>query len=446
MSTAGFKVPQPAPGDRVERHLGGKRRVAFMLTGAVLVYLVYVFFALDVPGLIQRADPDNARTLVNDTYSYKTHVSVDHRRGERVVAIEGERKGTWPEGRYPAWVEPTGEMAALVRLPDGHRVEIDGKRMRYEVPGYGTITTETSRRGIDLQLPPGPQPEWISASGARVSITTDSGRVIVTKAFTEVFRYAFGWELFWFGFESPFHGLAFGEVVNLALFGEPVVPGRHNLVALARDFLDNPMWRHGEVYWAVFETLLMAFLGTMGAALVAIALCFLAARNFTPFQPLRLAIRRVFDFLRGVDALIWTVVLVRAFGPGPLTGALAILLTDTGSFGKMFSEALENVDNRQIEGVRSTGANALQRSRFGVIPQVAPVLLSQVLYFLESNTRSATVIGAITGGGLGLLLTQAIITQRAWEEVSYYVVLIVLLVIFMDWLSGILRRRLIHGD
>ena len=136
----------------------------------------------------------------------------------------------------------------------------------------------------------------------------------------------------------------------------------------------------------------------------------------------------------------------RAFGPGPLTGALAILLTDTGSFGKIFSEALENVDKKQIDGVTSTGAKPVQRYRFGVIPQVTPVLLSQVLYFLESNTRSATIIGAITGGGIGLLLTQAMITQKDWEEVTYYIVLVVLMVMAMDSLSGWLRRRLIRGD
>jgi phosphonate transport system permease protein len=184
----------------------------------------------------------------------------------------------------------------------------------------------------------------------------------------------------------------------------------------------------------------------MGAALVALPLAFLAARNFTPFAVVRFGLRRVFDFVRGVDALIWTIILTRAFGLGPLTGALAILLTDSGSFGKLFSEALENVDNKQIEGVASTGAKPVQRYRFGVMPQVTPVLLSQVLYFLESNTRSATIIGAITGGGIGLMLTQAIITQKDWEEVTYYIVLIVLMVIFMDWISGWLRRKLISGD
>ena len=156
-------------------------------------------------------------------------------------------------------------------------------------------------------------------------------------------------------------------------------------------------------------------------------------------------IRGGFPALRGVDGLIWTIILSHAFGPGPMTGALAILITDTGSFGKMFSETLENIDDKQIEGIRSTGANAVQRARFGVIPQITPVLLSQVLYYLESNTRSATVIGAIVGGGIGLLLTQAIITQKDWEEVSYYMVLIVLMVMAMDTFSGLLRRRLIKG-
>jgi phosphonate transport system permease protein len=172
----------------------------------------------------------------------------------------------------------------------------------------------------------------------------------------------------------------------------------------------------------------------------------MAASNMMPLGPLRFGLRRIFDFIRGVDGLIWTIVLARAFGPGPMTGSLAILLTDTGSFGKMFSEAFENIDEKQVEGIRSTGANGLQRARFGVIPQVMPVLLSQVLYFLESNTRGATIIGAIVGGGIGLLLTQAIQTQKDWEDVAYYMVLIVLTVIAMDSLSGWLRRRLIKGD
>jgi phosphonate transport system permease protein len=214
---------------------------------------------------------------------------------------------------------------------------------------------------------------------------------------------------------------------------------------MAGDFWSNRLWHHGEVVWALFETVLMAFLGTVSAAILALPLSFIAASNMMPLRALRFAMRRLFDFIRGVDALIWTIVLARAFGPGPMTGALAIFLTDTGAFGKTFSEALENVDEKQVEGVRSTGANALQRARFGVIPQVMPVLMSQVLYAFESNTRSATVIGAIVGGGIGLLLTQAIQTQKDWEDVCYYLILIVLMVFILDWLSGLIRRKLIKG-
>ena len=205
------------------------------------------------------------------------------------------------------------------------------------------------------------------------------------------------------------------------------------------------MWRHGDVFWAMGETVLMAFIGTMGAGMIAFPLAFFAASNFAPAVWLRLTCRRLFDFLRGVDGLIWTVILSRAFGPGPMTGSLAILLTDTGTFGKTFSEALENIDNKQVEGIQSTGANMIQRMRFGVIPQVLPLILSQLLYYFESNTRSATVIGALVGGGIGLLLTQAIITQKDWEEVCYYMILVVLTVMIMDTISGWIRKKFIKG-
>ena len=96
--------------------------------------------------------------------------------------------------------------------------------------------------------------------------------------------------------------------------------------------------------------------------------------------------------------------------------------------------------------VAKQGAKPIQRYRFGVIPQITPVLLSQILYYLESNTRSATIIGAITGGGIGLMLTQAIITQKDWEEVTYYIVLVVLMVMMMDTISGWLRSKLIGSS
>ena len=327
----------------------------------------------------------------------------------------------------------------MIDLTGGHVVRFGPETIEYDIPGYGLVTaTPTRSQGVQTVLPEGDVPQWINLSKNRLAITTDAGRLTVTRNRAEVFRYFYGWELFFFTLDSPYHGLNPFELARRAVSGEAG--------AIWNDFWNNKMWRHGDVAWAIGETILMAFLGTFGAGLVALPLAFLGTRNFMPMRVVRFAARRFFDFVRGVDSLIWTVVLARAFGPGPLTGALAILITDTGTFGKIFSEALENVDEKQIEGVSSTGAKPIQRYRFGVIPQITPVLLSQLLYFLESNTRSATIIGAITGGGIGLLLTQAIITQKDWEEVSYYIVLIIVMVMFMDWFSGWLRKRLISGD
>lgn len=421
-----------------------KRLIAFSLPALILVYFVYVFFAFDLPGIAARARLDNAAILLNDFWNYKTHVTRDNRNGEVTVAIEGEAKGAYPPGQLPDWVTRT-DGVTRIDLGRGHVVTYEGAGARYEVPGYGTITIAPEAGKLVLSLPPGDVPGWISVSDTRVDVTTAAGRFSFTRNRTEVFRYQPGWELFFFTLDSPYAGLGPLGAVSAALWGERLDPARANIVGMVQDFWTNKMWRHGDVVWALFETVLMAFLGTMGAAMVALPLAFVAAANFTRLRSLRFAMRRLFDFLRGVDGLIWTLILSRAFGPGPLTGSLAILLTDSGSFGKMFSEALENIDEKQVEGVGSTGANPMQKARHGVMPQVMPVLLSQVLYYLESNTRSATVIGAIVGGGIGLLLTQAITTQKDWEEVSYYMVLIVLMVMVMDTASGWLRRKLIKG-
>lgn len=422
-----------------------KRQFSLGIPVLVLAYFVYIFFSFDIAGIAGRARPDNARVLVADAYSYKTHVVRDNRAAEVSVAIEGETKGTYAAGVAPDWVTLRGSDADI-RLDDGTLVLFRDRTVTVEIPDYGTVLLSSAGGDIAMRLPTEDVPDWISASNTRVSLTMPSGRVQVTRSKSEVFRYEPGWELFFFTLDSPFYGRSLGDLARLAVSPVEVVPGTSNLFAMVGAFWNNTMWRHGDVAWALFETVLMAFLGTFGAGLIALPIAFLAASNFTPSRWVRFAFRRVFDFLRGVDGLIWTIILSRAFGPGPLTGALAILLTDTGSFGKMFSEALENVDDKQIEGVQSTGADALQRHRFGVMPQITPVLLSQLLYYFESNTRSATVIGAIVGGGIGLLLTQAISTQKDWEEVTYYIVLIVLMVMAMDALSGWLRRTLIKGD
>lgn len=417
-----------------------KRLATLAVPAVILAYLTYVFFAFDIADLAKRARLDNAVTLASDSWSYKTHVTRDNRRGGMEFAIEGERKGAYPDGELPSWVTGSGESYRVDLGAGQAAIFLPDNRVTVELPDHDSIQMQVIDRDIVTNI--GPEaPDWINASSGRVTITLDDARVTMTRSKTEALRYFPGWELFWFTLDSPYSGHGPASI----LFGPRLDPERGNLAGAWQDFWRNPMWRHADVFWAIAETILMAFLGTFGAAIVALPIAFMAAKNFAPFRAVRMVTRRIMDFLRGVDALIWTIVLSRAFGPGPMTGALAILVTDTGSFGKIFSEALENIDDKQIEGITSTGAKPAQRYRFGVIPQVTPILLSQVLYFLESNTRSATIIGAITGGGIGLLLTQAMQTQKDWEEVTYYIVLIVLVVIAMDWLSGKLRDRLIKG-
>ena len=429
--------------DTVTNSFARRRRVAFTIPFVILAYLTYAAISFDIASLVKRASFENASILLSDFWSHKTHVTRDNRTDAVVVAIEGENKGTYPEGMLPDWVAIANGVTTI-DLGTGHVVTYDAAGARFVVPGYGTIDIREVD-GKPVMTAPEPIPDWISVAPNKVSVITDAGRFNYSRAKVETFKYEAGWELWFFTLDSPFYGKGVGEILSLATVGDRIDPAQTNIGYMASEFWTNKMWRHGDVAWAIFETILMAFLGTSAAALIAFPVGFLAARNFMPFAGFRFATRRLFDFTRGVDGLIWTVILARAFGPGPMTGAIAIAITDVGSFGKMFSEALENIDEKQVEGIQSTGANALQRARFGVLPQVTPILLSQVLYYLESNTRSATVIGAIVGGGVGLLLTQAIQTQKDWEEVAYYMVLIVLMVMLMDSLSGWLRRKLIKG-
>ncbi|MBC7735720.1 MAG: phosphonate ABC transporter, permease protein PhnE [Candidatus Saccharibacteria bacterium] len=435
--------PSTSLADTVTRSFARKRLTAITVPLVILAYLIYTAFAFDLAGLAQRARMDNAVILMSDFWSYKTHVSRDNRSGETTVAIEGEAKGKYPPGMLPDWVRIAGNVTTI-DLGQGNVVTYDPAGARYVIPGYGTVDIRPEGGKLALTAPQ-PLPKWINASDNKVTVTTPAGRFTYSRSKVETFRYQPGWELFFFTLDSPFYGKNPLELARLALTAPRIDPARSNAAYIVSEVWTNKMWRHADVVWAMGETILMAFLGTMGAFLVALPLGFVAASNMMPVAPIRFAMRRVFDFIRGVDGLIWTIILSRAFGPGPMTGSLALLITDTGTFGKTFSEALENIDEKQVEGVRSTGANLFQRARFGVIPQVTPVLLSQVLYYLESNTRSATVIGAIVGGGIGLLLTQAISTQKDWEEVAYYITLIVLMVMLMDTLSGWLLGKLIKG-
>ncbi len=196
---------------------------------------------------------------------------------------------------------------------------------------------------------------------------------------------------------------------------------------------------------AIGETLAMAFLGTMFAAFVALPLSFLASKNMMPVRPIQFGFRRFADLLRGFDYLIWALIFVRAIGLGPMSGIMAIAIVETGTFIKLYSETIENLDTNQVEGVRAAGGNRFQIIRFGILPQVLPVILSNTLYLFEHNTRSAAILGIVGAGGIGFLLSDRL-RAYAFQEASLIIILIVITVYVIDYLSKIIRERFIYGD
>jgi len=193
---------------------------------------------------------------------------------------------------------------------------------------------------------------------------------------------------------------------------------------------------------ALGETLSIALLGTTIAAVLALPVSLLAARNIVPSGIVRFPVRRLLDSIRGVDTLIWALVWINVVGLGPFAGVLGIAVSDFGAFGKLFSEASEAPDKKQVEGIRASGGNALHEIRFGLMPQVLPVIAGQVLYFIESNTRSATIIGIVGAGGIGLQLAEQIRVLE-WQKVSFLILMILVAVAAIDWISTRLRFAII---
>ncbi len=219
----------------------GKQLFAYSVPAVVFVYFVYVFFAFDIMGLAKRASWDNAVTLAADSWSYKVHVTRQNRTGEVEYAVEGERKGAYPEGERPDWV--SGDDVIVVDLGEGNLVRLLPDNVtEVEVPGYGVIEAQAEGRQITTNLED-TSPDWISASNRRVAITLEAGRVSITGTKTEVFNYFPGWELFWFTFDSPYHGQSFGKI----FFGEQIDPTRGNIAGAAYDWWHNEMWRHKDV-------------------------------------------------------------------------------------------------------------------------------------------------------------------------------------------------------
>ncbi|MFG1281792.1 phosphonate ABC transporter, permease protein PhnE [Xanthobacter autotrophicus] len=193
---------------------------------------------------------------------------------------------------------------------------------------------------------------------------------------------------------------------------------------------------------ALGETLAIAFLGTLLGALVAFPFGFLAAKNVIPNIFAHFAVRRLLDTVRGVDRLIWALIFVTVVGLGPFAGILAIATASFAELGKLFSEAVEALDRKPVEGIVSTGGSEVEAVRFGMLPQVLPVLASQLLYYFESNARQSTIVGIVGAGGLGLHLAEQIRVLE-WQKVSFLILMMLVMVAVIDFISSRLRFSII---
>jgi len=192
---------------------------------------------------------------------------------------------------------------------------------------------------------------------------------------------------------------------------------------------------------ALAETFAMAFAGTILAALAALPLGVIGAKTIVRNPALHFAFRRFLDLFRGVPALVWALILVSAFGLGPFGGVVALALADIPNLAKLFSEALENCDPKPGEGVRAAGASPLAVMRYALAPQVAPVMASQSLFFLEGNFRNAAVLGIVGAGGVGFELEERI-RIFAFDQAAFIILLYMAGVALLDLGSRELRKRL----
>lgn len=210
---------------------------------------------------------------------------------------------------------------------------------------------------------------------------------------------------------------------------------------------DFANWPFGYYFSQVGITLGIVFAGTLTATLLALPLSFLAARNVMhsrATRPVAILMRRLFDLLRGIDMAIWGLIFVRAVGMGPLAGVLAIILQDVGLLGKLYAEGHESVERSPSRGLGAVGANSLQKQRFGIFTQSFPQFLALSLYQIESNTRSAAVLGFVGAGGVGLVYAENMRLWN-WDVVMFLTLILVVVVMAMDALSSRLRKRYISG-
>ncbi len=214
------------------------------------------------------------------------------------------------------------------------------------------------------------------------------------------------------------------------------------------DFLSRmfpPNWEFAsKLVTPAIETVQIALWGTLLAFVLAVPVCFLAARNLSPHPAVFHLMRQVLNIMRGINEIILALIFVAAVGLGPFPGVLALALHGAGMLGKFFAESIEDIDQGPIEALRSTGADPIQIIIFGVLPQVVTAWIAVLLYRFETNLRQATVLGMVGAGGIGFELVGSMKLFQ-YQDTATCILVIVAMVMTADFVSSKLRAWIQQG-
>jgi phosphonate transport system permease protein len=312
------------------------------------------------------------------------------------------------------------------------------------------LTYQLQTADATLNIPPNPKATRNRTRGARLFLSANGTQV---QAKGEGFSPACLGKIIWsqsgerelVDFETDRSGRF---TIN---FAEPTTrPGTYYVQAQVNRPLPLRQWKMSKTLFAslqgMLETIFLAFVGTAMSVLISLPLSFLAARNLAAHMPGGWAFysftRSVFNILRSIEVMIIAVIMTVIVGIGPIAGVIALSIHGIGALGKLYSEAIESIEEGPIEAVMATGANWLQVVRFGAVPQVVPQLISFTMYRWDINVRMATVIGLVGGGGIGYLLI-SYIQLLQWQKAATAIWLIAVVVMLMDYTSAVIRERVV---
>ncbi|WP_339229872.1 phosphonate ABC transporter, permease protein PhnE [Oceanobacillus sp. FSL K6-2867] len=207
--------------------------------------------------------------------------------------------------------------------------------------------------------------------------------------------------------------------------------------------LFSPDWSAtGDVAMSMLETVLIAFAGSLMAAVIAVPLAFLAARNMMGGVIASTIGKWILSAVRAFPDIILAILFVVAVGPNAFAGVLAIAIGSTGMLGKMFSEIIESIDMNVVEAMEASGANKLQILFYGVLPQITPEFISYAIYRFEVDIRASSILGIVGAGGIGTMIIFAS-SNRNWNEMGTILLAIIIVVTIIDFVSAKIRRKIV---